>query len=49
MTVYGLDSNVFIGAKEIFYGFDLCPGFWEWLILQNARGVVKSIQEVKKR
>ena len=28
---YLLDSDVFIRAKNDHYGFDLCPGFWEWL------------------
>jgi hypothetical protein len=26
-----LDSNVFIQAKNFYYGFDICPGFWKWL------------------
>jgi hypothetical protein len=28
--VYLLDANVFIQAKNFYYGFDICPGFWEW-------------------
>ena len=26
---YLLDSNVFIEAKNRYYAFDICPGFWE--------------------
>lgn len=28
-----LDANVFIEAKNRYYGFDICPGFWRWLDL----------------
>jgi Domain of unknown function (DUF4411) len=27
---YLLDANVFIQAKNLHYGFDFCPAFWEW-------------------
>lgn len=46
MTRYLLDANVFIQAKNLHYGFDFCPAFWEWLIAQNAAGVVASIEKV---
>lgn len=26
-----LDSNIFIEAKNRYYSFDICPGFWDWL------------------
>ena len=26
-----LDSDTLIQAKNEYYGFDLCPGFWDWL------------------
>ena len=42
-----LDTNVFIEAKNRYYGFDFCPGFWEWLITQNTAGKVVSIDKVK--
>ena len=35
MTPYLLDANVFIQAKNLHYGFDFCPAFWDWLIQQN--------------
>ena len=44
---YLLDANVFIQAKNLHYGFDFCPGFWEWLKDANTRGLVHSIEKVK--
>jgi len=43
---YLLDANVFIQAKNLHYGFDFCPAFWEWLIDRNAAGLVFSIEKV---
>jgi len=44
--VYLLDANVFIQAKNLHYGLDFCPAFWEWLIVHNAAGRVASIEKV---
>ena len=46
--VYLLDANVFMEAKNRHYGFDTVPGFWDWLDREHARGVVFSIQAVRK-
>ncbi len=43
---YLLDSDVFIQAKNLHYGLDFCPGFWEWLIQKNAANEVFSIEKV---
>lgn len=43
---YLLDANVFIQAKNLHYGLDFCPAFWEWLIDNNRAGVVFSIEKV---
>ena len=43
---YLLDANVFIQAKNLHYAFDICPGFWDWLIRANAQGKVYSIEKV---
>lgn len=43
---YLLDTNVLITAKNFHYGFDFCPGFWEWLLAQHGRGVVFSVEGV---
>jgi hypothetical protein len=43
---YLLDANVFIEAKNRYYGLDFCPVFWEWLLRENASGSVFSIERV---
>ena len=43
---YLLDANIFIQAKNLHYGFDFCPAFWEWLETQNDAGKVASIEKV---
>ena len=32
MSRYLLDANVFIQGKNLHYGFDFCPAFWDWLV-----------------
>jgi hypothetical protein len=43
---YLLDANVFIQAKNLHYGLDFCPAFWEWLIQSNTAKQVFSIERV---
>jgi hypothetical protein len=43
---YVLDANIFIQAKNLQYGFDFCPAFWDWLDGQAATGLVLSIEKV---
>ena len=43
---YLLDANVFIQAKNLHYGLDFCPAFWEWLIENNEAENVYSIEKV---
>jgi len=43
---YLLDTNVFIQAKNLHYGLDFCPAFWDWLIANNGAGNVFSIEKV---
>lgn len=43
---YLLDADVFIRAKNLHYGFDLCPGFWDWIARANGDGRVFSIEKV---
>jgi hypothetical protein len=43
---YLLDANVFIQAKNLHYGLDFCPAFWDWLIASNAAKRVFSIEKV---
>ena len=46
MTDYLLDANVFIQAKNLHYGFDFCPAFWDWLVQRNEAGRVASVDKV---
>ena len=48
MSKYLLDSNIFIQAKNLHYGFDFCPAFWQWLEKQNEAGKVASIEKVSE-
>ena len=41
------DSNTFMEASRLYYGFDLAPGFWEWLVSENMRDQIASIEAVK--
>ena len=43
---YLLDANVFIQAKNLHYGLDFCPAFWDWLIQNSTAGKVFSIEKV---
>jgi len=44
---YLLDANVFISAKNLHYGFDFCPGFWDWLHRENGNGKVLTTEKVR--
>ncbi len=44
---YVLDANVFIEAKDRYYGFNLCPGFWKALIAEHKSGRVFSVDKVR--
>lgn len=43
---YLLDSNIFITAKNFHYGFDICPGFWDWIDGAFEAGQVMSVAAV---
>jgi hypothetical protein len=43
---YLLDANVFIQAKNLHYGLDFCPAFWDWLVEANGAERVYSIEKV---
>lgn len=44
---YLLDANIFIQAKNLYYSFDFCPAFWDWLDEANNSGKVFSIDKVR--
>lgn len=43
---YLLDADVFIRAKNLHYGLDFCPAFWDWLVTSNDAGRVFSVEKV---
>lgn len=46
MTLYLLDTNVFINFKKTDYGLTKRPDFWTWLLAQNRAGKLASIIQV---
>lgn len=43
---YLIDTDIFIAAKNLHYGMDFCPAFWDWLVAANAAGKLVSIEAV---
>jgi hypothetical protein len=43
---YLLDADVFIRAKNLHYGLDFCPAFWDWIIAGNVARAVFSVEKV---
>lgn len=44
---YIFDTNTLLEAKNRYYAFDVCPAFWDWLLLERDRGNVLSIESVR--
>ena len=44
---YVLDADVFITAKNRYYAFDICPGFWASVIHHHRAGRTYSIDRVR--
>lgn len=44
---YLLDSNILIEAKNLYYGFDICPGYWEWVEQAHEDGTLLTIEPVQ--
>ena len=42
-----LDSDVFIAAKNAYYAFDICPGFWNGILRAFQQGSVRSIDRIR--
>jgi len=42
-----LDSDVFIAAKNAYYAFDICPGFWQGILHAHKSGRLRSIDRIK--
>lgn len=45
-TYYILDQNVFIQAKNQYYAFAICPGFWDAVVEHHNRGNVRCIDKM---
>lgn len=43
---YLIDANVFIAAKNLHYGFEFCPAFWDWIKEAHAAGKLFSVESV---
>ena len=44
--IYLIDSNIFIEAKNRYYGFDFCPAFWDFLDGEISKTTILTIKEV---
>lgn len=44
--MYLLDANVLIDGKNRHYGFDIAPGFWDWLVQAHDSGRVFTVRAV---
>lgn len=44
---YLVDSDVFITAKNLYYSFDLCSGFWRSVLHHHRQGRVFSVDRVR--
>lgn len=42
-----LDTNVFITAKNAYYGTDFAPGFWEWIAEDYSANDLRSIAAIR--
>lgn len=47
-TTFLLDSDVLITAKNRYYAFPICPGFWESLLYAHGLGQLHSIDRVQQ-
>lgn len=43
-----IDSNIFINSKNYAYRFEYCEMFWDFLLKLHKKGIVYSINAVKK-
>lgn len=45
--MYLLDANIYIHAKNLYYSFDFCPAYWDWLDVEFETGKIASIDMVE--
>ncbi|MBS0556675.1 MAG: DUF4411 family protein [Proteobacteria bacterium] len=46
--IYIVDADVLLTAKNRYYAFDLCPGFWASIIHEHKSGRLRSIDSVRR-
>lgn len=46
--LYIIDSDVFITAKNRYYAFDICPGFWDFVVREHTQKHLRSVDAVKR-
>ena len=46
-AIHLIDADVFISAKNSYYAFDICPGFWKSMLKQHGAGDVRSIDRIR--
>jgi hypothetical protein len=46
--IYIIDTSILIEAKNRYYAFAICPGFWDALIYHNSQTTIQSIDKVKE-
>ena len=42
-----IDANALIQPYKSYYAFDICPGYWEWLLAAYEQGNLASIDRVR--
>ncbi len=45
--VYLLDADVFITAKNTYYAFEICPGFWKAVLQAHRHGRAQSLDRIR--
>jgi hypothetical protein len=46
--MYIIDSDVLITAKNAYYAFDICPGFWDSLLAHHQADRVHSLDRIRQ-
>ncbi len=44
---YLIDADVLITAKNLYYRFEFCEAFWQWLIDGHQAGLIFSVNQVR--
>lgn len=44
---YLLDTNTFIQAKNDYYRFSFCPGYWSWILRKHQEDLIFSVDNIR--